>query len=437
MLEETDTPGGKLRTEYHDDLQIEAGADSFLDRDGTVTALCGDLGVELVGPALFGGLVTRGGRLVPLPAGTVMGIPASARSVLGSKALSLGGKVRALGELLSLAPLQGPDVPIGKFIRSRFGREVLEYQVDPILAGTRAGDVERLSLAAALPQIDAAARNSRSLLRGLSAARKKDPGAIGPPAFLAPAHGLSSLVAALVDALGDGALRTSTPAISLRRAGGHWEIDTSEGIRRADAVILATPAHVTSTLLKDASPPAADATGKITFASAAVITLVFGQEVETPPGSGVLIAGDAGTAISAATWYSKKWPHVAPGRTAIRAFVGRAGNDPSLAVSDDELVTKVLSDLGDLTGIRAEPFVARVTRWDKGLPQYLLGHKETVAEAMSALAAHPTLRLAGASYGGSGISDCIRQGREAALHLAKAVGEPGGRVGRTDIQGRT
>lgn len=438
VLEEKDTPGGKLRTEYRDGLQIETGADSFLDRDGAVAALCEELGVELVAPALFGGLVTRAGRLLPLPAGTVMGVPASVRGVMSSQTLSVGGKVRALRDLLSPAPLRGPDVAVGRFIRSRFGREVLEFQVDPILAGTRAGDADRLSLAAALPQIDAAARRSRSLIRGLGAARKRDPEGGAPPAFLAPVGGLSSLVAALVDALGEGALLTSSAATSLRRAGGSWEIGTSAGIRNADAVILATPAHVTGALLEEASPRAALAAGKITFASVAVVTLVFGHEIETPAGSGVLIAGDAEMAISAATWYSKKWPHVARGRTVVRAFIGRAGHDPALASPDDALVARVLTELGSVAGIHAEPSTAWVTRWDKGLPQYLLGHKEIVAEAKSALADHPTIRLAGASYDGSGIPDCIRQGREAARHLAAAVaGRAGDRVGGTDIPGRT
>ena len=174
LIESSDRLGGKLDTRSIDGIRVEAGADSFLARDRTVLDLCEEVGLggSLVAPAVFGALVwTRQGPK-RLPAGTVMGVPTSIGAALRAEPLSLRGKVRALADIVLPGPLSGSDVAVGPFIRKRFGAEVLDRMVDPILAGTRAGDPDTLSLAACMPQVDQAARRRRSVMSGLGRASR-------------------------------------------------------------------------------------------------------------------------------------------------------------------------------------------------------------------------------------------------------------------------
>ncbi len=137
LLEASDRLGGKLHTIDVGGVQMEAGADSFVVR-GDVPDWCVELGIhnELVEPAVFGGLVWRARRTQPLPKGTFMGIPSSPAVALKAAPLGPLGRLRALGDLVVPGPLRGPDVSVGDFVRRRFGRQVLDRMVDPILAGT-------------------------------------------------------------------------------------------------------------------------------------------------------------------------------------------------------------------------------------------------------------------------------------------------------------
>jgi oxygen-dependent protoporphyrinogen oxidase len=312
---------------------------------------------------------------------------------------------------------------VGAFVRRRFGRATLAELVDPLLAGTRAGDADDMSLAAALPQIDSLARRHRSVIRGLRDARRRGALEPGPPPFLTVRGGLGRLVDHLVrDLRGRAELRSATPVVRVNAGDAGFVIHLAGGGRRpASGVVLAVPAHRASGLLQDTSPAAAAALAAIAHASVAAATLVYPPGTFDPPAgtSGMLVAGSGGRTLSACSWFSTKWPHAAPGgETVIRGFVGRSGRHPALDLDDERLTARLATDLRDALGIAAPPRRASVTRWENGLPQYAVGHLERVGRIEAGLAHWPRLALAGASYRGSGLVDCIRQGRAAADRVA-------------------
>ncbi len=83
-------------------------------------------------------------------------------------------------------------------------------------------------------------------------------------------------------------------------------------------------------------------------------------------------------------------------------------------LSDDEIVRRVLDDLGPLMALRSAPTEAVVTRWAGAFPQYAVGHVERVTAIEDAVARLPGAALAGAAYHGVGIPACIASGRTAA-----------------------
>lgn len=419
VLEGAEQLGGKLRTETINGVQVEAGADSFLARTTDATDLCRELGLEdeLVEPAVFGGLVWHAGKLRRIPPGTVMGVPTSARAIAQADALSIAGKLRALGDLVLPGRLQGGDISVGELIGRRFGKETLERLVDPLLAGTRAGAASEISLRAALPQIDRAARAHRSVMMGLK--REPDGRPKARPTFLAPRNGMSRLIDALGDRLTEVEVKTGVVVerIAAGKRGGYL-VHTRNGERFETAsVVFAVPAHVAAAVLSDLNDAAAVGLERLRHASVAVVTLLCPTGGLTFPkgSSGFLVPSGEGRVLSAGTWWSVKWPHTGTGEfDAVRCFVGRAGRHSALDASDDELIDGVVMELNELLGQNAKPDAARVTRWDKGLPQYEVGHSGRVSRIEGALERNAGIVLAGPDYRGSGIPDCIAQARRAA-----------------------
>ena len=417
VVESSERLGGKIWTQRNDEVVSEAGPDSFLDREPWATSLCRELGLgpELVAPAHFGALIWTGKRLGQLPAGFPHGIPASPYRAWRSGLLSAPGALRAYGDLFQPRRLSGPDLSVASFVVRRFGPEVLEALVDPVLAGTRAGEAEFLSLAAATPPVNSLARKHRSLILGLRSQPQS-----GPPPFLGIRGGMDRLVERLAGVLeGRARLLTGTKAHRLSSSSRGFELRLEPGAPiEAEAVILAVPGYAAAGLVTELSPRAAALLKRIEHATVVSATLAFQPGAWAPPPdtSGLLVSRNAGRLLAACSWSSHKWPESAPadGSVVVRCFAGRAGRHPALSASDQELTGRLAEDLRQVVGLDAPLAHGRITRWERGLPEYRVGHLELVAAAERALAGHSRVALAGSSYRGSGLPDCIRQGQEAA-----------------------
>jgi protoporphyrinogen/coproporphyrinogen III oxidase len=106
----------------------------------------------------------------------------------------------------------------------------------------------------------------------------------------------------------------------------------------------------------------------------------------------------------------------------LRTFLGGSLQGELLAHTDDELVRIALSELSDILGARGEPRFAIVSRHERAMPQYYVGHLERVSQIEQLTAAHPRLALAGNAYRGVGIPDCVSSGERAAERVQRALG---------------
>ncbi len=247
VLEATDRLGGNIRTSSFAGLEIDEAADAFLARVPEGIELCRRLGLEadLVAPENAGAYVWSRGALHRLPAGLALGVPGALVPVARSGVLSAGGLARAAVEPLLPRRASEPDA-LGPLIEGRFGREVLERLVDPLIGGINAGDADRLSAAAVAPQIAGLAERSRSLLLGLRSDRRAHPLDPTAPIFFTLRSGMGALIDALtVELTGPGSsakveLGTSVESLELdgvrsrpghgRRIGGE---STSNRCRRS------------------------------------------------------------------------------------------------------------------------------------------------------------------------------------------------------------
>ncbi len=415
LVEASGRLGGKIRTEVLNGVPVEAGPDTFLARVPWAVDLARQLGLgdDLVAPATGTAFVCHGGRLLPLPTGTVFGVPITARTLAGSNLLSPAGRARVALDLVLPRRRRdlGPDPSVAEVVGSRLGRQALERLVEPLVGGINAGRADNLSLRSAARPLSVAAECHRSLILGLRANRPEV--ADTSPVFLSVAGGLGRLVDRLASSLDDTDVRLGTAAVGLTAEGGRWRIRCEPGPDvLADAVVVTVPAFAAAPLLATASPEAAQRLGRIRHASVVTATLAYrpGSVRAMPEGSGFLVPRGENRLITACTFSTSKWPALADGGSVLlRASAGRDGDDRSSHVDDDAVVARFHGELTDLVGATEAPVAWRVDRWDNGFPQYEPGHDERVDRIEAALARLDGIFVAGAAYRGVGIAACVQQ----------------------------
>lgn len=428
-LVEPDHVGGKLRTTAFGGTVLDESADAFLARVPDGVDLCRELGLDgdLVSPAARQAYVWSRGELRLLPRAQVLGVPTDLDELTASGIVSAAGVERARQDLHE--PLVAPtsDITIGAFMRARLGDEVAERLIDPLVGGINAGDTDQLSLAATVPQLDAAARSgATSLIEACQAQRSAiaDPDA---PIFFAPRAGMGALADAVAaDAAARGLTTVSGRAVGLERERRGWRVALEGGRAiQADAALITTPASTAAGLIRDHAPVAAGILGAIPYASVAMISIAVDADAidRELDASGYLVPRVEGRTITACSWATSKWPHLGDsGTVLLRTSVGRDGDDRALSMGDDALVAAALADLRDTMALRGKPSEVRVTRWPSSFPQYRPGHLDRVAELEADLATSaPAIVVAGAALHGLGVPACIRQGRAAAARLLRTL----------------
>ena len=425
VLEAGDRVGGKLHRIELAGRWYDTGPEAVLARVPEAVQLVERLGLadRLVEPTTLSASVVLPDGRHRLPAGTVLGVPASADGLAG--ALTAAG-IRRVREESALPPvdLRG-DVAVGALLRERLGEEVVDRLVEPLLGGVYAGRADELSLEATMPALFAQLPRCGSVLAAAAAARaagSRDRGDADGPVFTTVREGIGSLPAALVAASG-AQVRLRTPAHALRRTAQGFELSVGPAaapvVLGADRVLVTAPAAKAARLLGEVAPGAVEPLQGIPYASTAVVAMAFpAQDVDA--GSGLLVPPVTGRLVKGVTVSSSKWAHLAsPDALLVRASVGRFRGEAELQRSDDDLVAAVLADVTELLALACpEPLATRLVRWGGALPQYLVGHQGRVDAVRAAVSGVPGLAVAGAAYRGVGVPACIRD----ALHAVDALG---------------
>ena len=448
-------PGGALRTltEEHagESIVRELGPDSFLSRPPHLTALCERIGLggTLIGtnPSPRGALVWTGSRAERVPEGFTLLAPARWGPTLRSRTLSLAHKARLLTEPFRrrgpAAREGGDDESIAAFVRRRLGAGVLDRLAQPLAAGIYAGDAERLSLAACLPQF-AADERARGRVTGRRSESEPDGAATADGGaryslFVTPRDGVGAIVEAATRALREAGVilrRESVRAIC--REGRRWRLRVG-GEEEFDAVLLAVSARVAAELLRGESPDLAGELEAIEFSSSLIVNtlhretdvrrpldafgLVIPERLRTDHGEG----GGPGLSAFAVSFASRKFPGRAPaGWVQLRTFLGGVDRPGCVSASDGEALAATRDELDRLLGVRwtdAAAHTVRLARWDRAMPQYHVGHLDRVRRIGELLEGSPGLELAGNSLHGVGLPAATASGTAAAERVFAALAD--------------
>ena len=447
VLEGSSRLGGKLAVSEVAGVAVDEGAEALLVTRPEGTGLIARAGLadDRVEPGTTSSAIWTLGALRPLPRRQFMGVPSDLAELARSGVVSGEGAARASQDLELPPTMRDGDVPVADYVGARFGAEVVDRLVDPLLGGVYAGRSSELSFDATMPALAAASRRYQSLAEAAGSLLPPVPAPAGTrsggtvfttlagglgllPAFLAKASGAEVRTASMA--------RTLSPAPGAPGAGHGWRLTVgsaaAEELIDADAVILAVPARPAGRLLAGVpgASAAVTALGEISYASMAIVTLAYPRSAFPGDGlaalgwSGYLVPAVDGRAVKAVTFSTVKWPHLvdvtahgAEPLEIVRCSVGRIGEEALLQRADEDLAALAAAELAAATGVRGAPITHRVTRWGGALPQYTVGHLDRVARIRAAIATEPGLAVCGAAYDGVGIPACVATASTAASQV--------------------
>ncbi len=442
LVEAKDRVGGSIVSEPVGDCLVEGGPDCFVSEKPGGVQLARDLGLEgRLAPTNQDerkSYVLWKGALHPLPDGLILLVPTQVVPFVTSTLFSWPGKVRMGMDLVLPKGKDRGDETLGDFIRRRFGTEALEKLGEPLVAGIHSGDPETMSVEATFPRFLNMEREQRSLILAMlgqmKAARRRQAAAErdakqGRPhtAFVTLDKGVGLFVDELVRRIGPDRILTGDPARHLQAADdGRWRIVTAGGrTLEADGVLFASPAYATADVLEGLDAGLADGLRRIPYVSSGTVTLAYPRDrfPSTPNGFGAVIPKGEHRRIKAFTWVTTKFFDRAPADTVLMRCFLRAVTGNSLGLTEEEMVAAAREELEGILGVAVAPSWTRSYRWDRAMPQYVVGHLERVGRIEAALGRFPGLALGGGAYRGSGIPDTVRLSRERAGALVDRLGE--------------
>ncbi len=444
LVEKADRLGGKLATDRVADPQtgaefiIDGGSDSFLTEKTPVHRVAKLLGIfddeSPTRDELKKTLIVKRGKLVELPDGIMMFAPTKILPMATTTLYSWPAKLRMALDLViprkKVPAGQLNDESLEDFVVRRMGRECLDRLAEPLVGGVNGSDPALMSLAATYPSLLAMEQEHGSLVRGFLAQRKKveaikkkyppKPGAKPRTFFSSFYQGMQYLTERMADAAGRESIRTGDGAtVVTRAADGTWTVTLESGKSiTGDALIIATEVWAAERLMGSVDPEITRLLGEIPSTSSATVPIAFREE-DCPfdlHWHGILSPRIEKQPVTGVSLVSSKWPGKVPdGRVLMRAFVGGPHNQAMLERGDDEIIEIVRAQLVKLLGVRADakPLFARVYRWDKGMPQYTMGHLARVEAIEGRVADIRGLGLAGGGFRGVGVPNCLESGEKA------------------------
>ena len=410
--------GGKMTTANlmvgDDQFIVDAGPESFVTRKPEAWQLAQDLGLndQVVDP----GSETK--DMYVLDGGIPKRIPLSPPAFIRSDLLTFRGKLRMALEPFMPAKRDWEDESLADFVRRRLGDEALDKMIGPVLAGIYNTDPETQSILTTSPVMREMERENGGLFAGalarMRARRKLKAEGTSPPQFMAFDKGSQVLIDTLVTKL-EAELISGTRAVQIRIEKDQFIVDLEDrSSLTADVVVITVPANQASSLLADTDQNASMLLSQIGHENIGTATLVYDSgQIDMPYRiNGLMIPRRENRHIDAVTWTSNKPIERSPeGYEMLRIFFG--GSDPELVTREKrEIISVIRDELDSMLGIQAEPLESQVYCWPDSFPQAHVGHLQLVDQIEAALP--EGLYVAGSSYRGIGIPDCIRQAQTAA-----------------------
>ena len=368
--------------------------------------------------------------------GRLHAVPMSPPALVKTKLISNAAKLRLLREPFVEARHESGEESVASFVRRRLGDEILERLVEPFLSGVYAGNPEELSVQACFPKLAEFETKAGSVLRGALRAAKqsrkeasKQKRSLRPYRLCSFRDGLSVLPEALSRSLGDSSLTLARIiGIDKNLSSNRFEIRIEhqgevETIN-SSTLVISTPSYAAAHLLDNIAPEIAELIAEIPYVSIASVPLAYREEqvARRLDGFGFLAPRGEGLRTLGSIWNSSLFAGRSPeGWVCLTNFIGGATDTGAVNLGDEELIRIVHNDLSKVLGVSGEPRRLPITRYDRAIPQYELGHAARAERIESGLRDIPGLWIAGNYLRGISVGDCIKQAERVAIEVNQAI----------------
>uniref|UniRef100_A0A8D1KSK8 Protoporphyrinogen oxidase n=1 Tax=Sus scrofa TaxID=9823 RepID=A0A8D1KSK8_PIG len=322
-----------------------------------------------------------------------------------------------------------PDESVHSFAQRRLGPEVASLAMDSLCRGVFAGNSRELSIRSCFPSLFQAEQTHRSVLLGLLMGAGRSPQPDSALIRQARAErwsqwslrgGLETLPQALnahLTSRGVSVLRGQPVSGLSLQAEGCWKVGE---LPRASA--CSPP--VLSKLLPPEAAPLAHALSTINAVSVAVVNLQYRGARLPVQGFGHLVPSSEDPVILGIVYDSVAFPEQDGSPSGLRVTVMLGGSwlqtleARSCVLSQELFQQEAEKAVATQLGLKEPPSHCLVHLHKNCIPQYTLGHWQKLQSATQYLAAQKLpLTLAGASYEGVAVNDCIESGRQAAAQV--------------------
>ncbi|GAA4364641.1 protoporphyrinogen oxidase [Hymenobacter saemangeumensis] len=428
LFEADSRPGGNFLSQHLPGYLLESGPNS-LQLSAELAELLGDLGLsdQLQDTAAVSQhrYVLRGGQYRQLPG--------SPPALLKSSFFSWKAKGQVLGEMLRKAGPRNEQETVAQFFRRRFGPEIVDYAVNPFMAGIYAGDPEQLLIHKTFPQLVALEQEHGSLLRGLM---KTSKGATRRR-IVSLQGGVQVITDTLAAKLTNYHAGRAVAAVERRQDGSYQLTVNSEQLvvnseektlltandslftEKYTHLALALPAYAAAPLLQPLFPEAAAALAAVRYPPMSVLYSAYDRAAVAHPlnGFGALHPKVEGAYAAGSIWTSSIYPSRVPaGQVLFTTFVGGSQYEEAARQPEEIQKAAVHAELSRLYGITAGPRWQTRYFWPRGIPQFDQ-HIVAAHAAADALQAHNIVAVA-SWRAGVGVPDCLRHARRSAEALA-------------------
>ncbi|KAL9269799.1 Protoporphyrinogen oxidase 1, chloroplastic-like protein [Drosera capensis] len=438
--------GGNITTIEKDGYLWEEGPNSFQPSD-PVLKMAVDSGLKdelVLGDPNAPRFVFWEGKLRP--------VPSKPGDLPVFDLMSIGGKLRAgLGALGFRPPPPGHEESVEEFVRRNLGDEVFERLIEPFCSGVYAGDPAKLSMRAAFGKVWNLEKVGGSIIGGTFKTIQEKRNAPKPtrdPRLPKPKgqtvgsfrKGLIMLPNAISARLGNK-VKLSWKLCSMSKlVNGEYRLtyETPEGSVsvKSRSVIFTVPSHVASSLLRPLSAAAADALSKFYYPPVAAVSLSYPKEAIRSEclidgelkGFGQLHPRSQGVETLGTIYSSSLFPNRAPsGMTLLLNYIGGATNPGIVSKTAEELAASVDRDLRKMLikPNAKDPLLLGARIWSQAIPQFAIGHLDTLDAAKAALldSGLKGLFLGGNYVSGVALGRCVEGAYEAAVEIASFLSQ--------------
>ena len=419
VFEQSAQTGGAIRTFSENGYVIEGGPNSLQLGASEVRQLIKEVGLEpdlqIANAASKKRFIVRGGKFVP--------VPMSPLSFFRTPLFSFRTKCAIFSEMLTRARVRPTDLSLAELVRSHFTQELVDYALNPLIAGIYAGDPEKLSVRHAFPTLWEAERSHGSLLRGMlaNAKAKKARGESGVAPIVSFKGGLQTLTTTLAAKLPLGAVQLKATLESIQPGRPHrlnWQESGAYHTAEFDLVLLALPATSLAQLSfgPQAERPLA-LLSEITQPPVSSLFLGYRREQVGHPldGFGRLVPAVEHRSLLGILFSSTLFPDRAPaGHVGLTVFAGGLRQPDIAQLNTNELLARLGLDLQELVGVTTPPQFVKHTYWPRAIPQYGLGYDRYLTALGRIEETNAGLFIGGNVRDGISLQDCIKSGEKMA-----------------------